>query len=309
MVVIDNFVIFTINGGAGKNVLATAVVKAIKKNMPDINIVILTAYKDVWLFNPNIYRVYQYGQAPNFYENYIKDKKNVKIFAQEPYSTNDYLLKKKSLIEIWCNLCGVPYNNEKPELFFNQREVEYVQNNLIRGDKIFVVQTNGGSQQDVKISWMRDLPLNTAHEVIEKFRHQYRIIQIRRDDQPQLFGVEQFKGSLRELFLLIRFSTKRLLIDSVAQHVAAALDKPSTVVWIRNNPEVLGYAIHDNIVTKVEDELDVLSYSVLEPYEITGNITQCPFKEDTKLFDSEVIIESIEKQKNTTATDKLMKLT
>lgn len=308
MVVIDNFVIFTINGGAGKNVLATAVVKAIKKNMPDMNIVILTAYKDVWLFNPNIYRVYQYGQAPSFYENYIKDKKNVKIFAQEPYTANDYLLKKKSLIEIWCNLCGVPYNNEKPELFFNQREVEYVQNNIIRGDKIFVVQTNGGSQQDIKISWMRDLPLNTAQEVIEKFRHQYRIIQIRRDDQPQLFGVEQFKGNLRELFLLIRFSTKRLLIDSVAQHVAAALDKPSTVVWIRNNPEVLGYAIHDNIVTKVEDELDVLSYSVLEPYEITGNITQCPFKEDTKLFDSEVIIESIEKQKNTTATDKLIKI-
>ena len=88
------------------------------------------------------------------------------------------------------------------------------------------------------------------------------------------------------------------MIDSVSQHVASALKKPSTVLWIRNSPEVLGYAIHDNIVTKVEDEIDTLSNSVLEPYDIAGNIYQCPFKEGTKLFDTKEIIESVNRQTN-----------
>ena len=91
---------------------------------------------------------------------------------------------------------------------------------------------------------------------------------------------------------------KRLFIDSVSQHIAAALGKSSTVLWIRNEPSVLGYSIHDNIVTKVEDEIDVLQDSFLEPYDITGNIYQCPFKQGTKLFEIEEIVKSIENQTN-----------
>lgn len=291
------FIIITINGGAGKNVLATAFTKAVKNNYPESNIIVLTHYKDVWMFNPDIYRVYLFGNAPHFYEDFIKDK-NSRVFALEPYSTNDYIHKNKSLIEIWCDLYGIKYNSELPELYFNQREVEFVKNNIIGNTKILLIQTNGGGQQDTKISWMRDLPSSTAQEVVEYFRDKFRIIHIRRQDQPQLHGVDVFQGGLRELFLLIRFSEKRLFIDSVCQHASVAVGKEATVVWVRNNPEVLGYSMHDNIVTKVEDELNVFSNSVLEPYDITGNIYQCPFKEDTKLFDSEEIITSIMNQKN-----------
>ena len=294
----DNILIFTVNGGAGKNVLATAVVKAIKKANPETNIIVVTAYKDVWMYNPNVYRTYAFGNTPNFYKDYIKDKKNVKICSLEPYSTTDYILKNKSLIEIWCDLAGVEYNKEKPELFFNQREIEYAVNNLGLSEKpILLIQTNGGAQQETKISWMRDMPLTTAQEVISNFMN-HRVIQVRRDDQPALQGVEQFKGGLRQLMLLIRFSHKRLFIDSVCQHIACALDKPSTVLWVRNEPSVLGYSMHDNIVTSADDEIDVLSDSFLEPYDITGNIYQCPFKEGTKLFETQEIVNSLINQLN-----------
>ena len=93
--------------------------------------------------------------------------------------------------------------------------------------------------------------------------------------------------------VLIKYSEKRVFIDSVCQHIAAALDKPSTVVWVRNSPKVLGYKIHDNIVTNVEDEIDVLFDSFLEPYDIQGNVYQCPFKEGTVLFNTQDLIESI----------------
>lgn len=293
----DNFLVFVINGGAGKNVLATAVIKAIKNHDSSVKIIIITAYKDVWVHNPNVYRVYQQGQMPYFYSDFIKNKKT-KIVSIEPYSTSDYILANKHLIEIWCELAGVKYNNEQPELFFNNREVEFVQRRFLDGRKIMIMQTNGGFNPDMKISWMRDMPLDLAQDVVNTLVNKYRIIHIRRDDQPFLNGVEQFHGSLRDLFLLIRFSEKRLLIDSLAQHVASALKKPSTVLWIRNSPEVLGYAIHDNIKTRVEDEIDTLSNSILEPYDIGGNIYQCPFKEGTKLFELEEVLNSIEKQTN-----------
>lgn len=294
----DNFIIFSVQGGAGKNVLATAVVKAIKKDNPDMNIVVLSGHNDIWLYNPNVYRSYQFGNTPHFYNDYIKDKKNVKILALEPYSTNDYLLKKKHLIEIWCDLCRVPYTKEMPELFFNQREVEVFRNKMIGQDQrpIFAIQTNGGAQTDIKVSWMRDLPINIAQEVVNKFANKYRVVQIRREDQPALMGVDYFQGNIRELALLIRFSEKRLFIDSVSQHIAAALNKPSTVTWVRNTPDMLGYAMHDNIVSKVEDDYNVFFNSVLDPYEIQGNIYQCPFKEDTVLFNPQDIVDSLSAQ-------------
>jgi hypothetical protein len=306
----DNYLIFTVNGGAGKNVLATAVVKAIKNNKPKTKIIVITAYKEIWMYNPNVYRIYTFGNTPNFYNDYIKDNdENVEICSLEPYSTTDYILKRKSLIEIWCDLVKVPYNNEKPELFFNQREIEFANNQRSLTDRpIMLIQTNGGAPQDMKVSWMRDMPLSNAQEVvqhftnnvkvIQKYGQNFRIIQIRRDDQPALQGVEQFKGNLRELMILIKYSEKRLFIDSVCQHIAAALEKPSTVVWVRNNPKVLGYDIHDNIITKAEDEIDTTSDSFLEPYDIQGNVYQCPFREGTKLFETQDLIESLANQKN-----------
>lgn len=295
----EKIFILNVNGGAGKNVMATAVVKSYKKAHPDTKIIVLTSWKAIWMYNPNVYRVFQYGNIQNFYTDYIKgvNQENISICALEPYSTNDFILKRKHLIEIWCDLCGVPYHGENPEVFFNQREVEYAINKYgLNNSKIFLIQTNGGGQQETKVSWMRDMPLTLGNQVASYFSKTHRVIQIRRDDQLSLNNVESFIGNLRELMALIRFSHNRLFIDSVSQHLACALNKKSTVLWVRNNPQIFGYSLHDNIVTSVEDEIDVLQDSVLEPYDITGNVYQCPFKEDTVLFDFDEVVSSINKQ-------------
>lgn len=292
----DNFIIFSISGGAGKNILATAVVKAMKKQYPDMNIVVLTAWKDVWLYNPNVYRSYTFQNSPYFYENYIKNKNNIKIFSIDPYQTESYILKNDHLINIWCKLLDIQYNGEMPELFFNKREVEFVQNNVVRNEPIFLIQTNGGADVNNKYSWMRDLPIGVAQEVVENFRGEVRLMHIRRDDQLPMKDVEQFKGSLREMFILIRESKYRLFIDSVAQHASMAVGKKATITWVGNNPQVLGYSLHDNIVTDAVEDLHALDFSLLEPYDIAGQIPQCPFAEGAKLFEVEEIIKSVKSQ-------------
>jgi hypothetical protein len=293
--VTDNFIIFSISGGAGKNILATAVVKAIKAQHPEMNIVVLTAWKDVWMYNPYIYRSYNFQNSPYFYENYIKGK-NVKIFSLEPYQTEQYILKKEHLIFTWCKLYGIEYNGEQPELFFNKREVEFVQNTYVRNEPIFLFQTNGGADVNNKYSWMRDIPIGVAQQVAEQFRGEVRLMHIRRDDQLAMQDVEQFKGGLRELFILIRESKYRLFNDSVSQHASTALGKKATICWVKNDPQVLGYSLHDNIVTDAVEDINSLDYSLLEPYDIAGQIPQCPFKEGTELFNVEEIVNSIRSQ-------------
>jgi uncharacterized phage-like protein YoqJ len=292
----DNFIIFSISGGAGKNILATAVVKAMKAQYPDMNIVVLTAWKDVWMYNPYIYRSYNFQNSPYFYENYIKGKSNVKVFSLDPYQTEEYILKKEHLISTWCKLYGIEYNGEQPELFFNKREVEFVQNTYVRNEPIFLFQTNGGADVNNKYSWMRDIPIGVAQQVAEQFRGEVRLMHIRRDDQLAMENVEQFKGGLRELFILIRESKYRLFNDSVSQHASTALGKKATICWVKNDPQVLGYSLHDNIVTDAVEDINSLDYSLLEPYDIAGQIPQCPFKEGTELFNVEEIVNSIRSQ-------------
>ena len=291
----DNFIIFHVSGGIGKNILATAVVKAIKREYPNWNIIVLTAWKDVWLYNPYIYRSYVFQQSQFFYADYILNK-NVLIFALEPYMSQDYLLKRDHLIRIWCQMCGVAYDNETPEMFFNSREIEYVKNNYVKNEPILLVHTHGGGQSDIKHSWMRDMPIEIAQEVVEQFRGEVRIMHVRRDDQIPLKDVEQFKGGIRELLVLIRESKYRFFIDSMCQHGAMAVGKKSLVCWIRNHPDILGYSFHDNYVTEAKDEINSLDWSVLEPYDISGQVAQCPFKEGTKLFDVDTIVKNIRNQ-------------
>ena len=44
---------------------------------------------------------------------FVKDRNNTRIFGLEPYSTNDYILKKRHLVDIWCSLVGVKYDGER----------------------------------------------------------------------------------------------------------------------------------------------------------------------------------------------------
>ena len=71
--------IFHIEGGIGKNILATSVVSSLKTSDPDRKIIVVTAWPQVWFNNPDIYQVYQLGQIANFFKNFIQDK-NTKIF-------------------------------------------------------------------------------------------------------------------------------------------------------------------------------------------------------------------------------------
>ena len=287
--------IFHIEGGIGKNILATAVVSSLKTSDPDRKIIVVTAWPQVWFNNPDIFQVYQLGQVANFFKNFIQDK-DTKIFRIDPYHTEDYILNKKHLIQIWCNLCGVTWNGNGPKLYFSPLESENIKSKILKGvtKPIFLLHTNGGGsgQNSRPYSWYRDIPIQNSIDVVEHFKKDYHIYQLGYEGQSLINGCHKLNLDTREVLASVFFSKKRLLIDSFSQHASVALGLQSVVCWVGNDPSVLGYKTNINIKPAIKPVYDTYHSSYLEDFDIGGNPIQFPY-DRLKIFDSDEIINNL----------------
>jgi len=291
--------IFHIEGGIGKHVASTAVVRAYKKQNPDRKIIVVCAWPEVYLNNKDIERVYRLGNVPYFYQDFIHNK-DVEVFAQEPYKQSSHITKKSHLIKTWCDMVGVKYKGEKPYIHFNLRERDLIDPQLAAIEKtkpLLLFQPFGGpgkEHQAHPYSWVRDIPPPVAQEIVNKLKDQYMILHVCYDFHAKLEGAIRFEKqvSKKELFNLINFSDKRLLIDSSLQHAAAALNKPSTVVWTGTSPKIFGYDMHKNVLPKKEfPEGHIDSY--LYDYNFTGAVHECPYDEFHQIHTADSIIKHL----------------
>ena len=295
--------IFHLQGGLGKHVAATAIAKAIKNNHPDRKLIVVCAYPDVFLNLDFVDRVYTIGATSYFYQNYIQDKDSI-IFHHEPYYTTDHIHKRLPLIQNWCKLYGLDYNGETPVIKYNKLQFDLSKRAWVKGNKpIMVIHTNGGlmTTEAKPYSWTRDMPEGIAQELVDHYKKDYFIYQVTKINSPKLkganhiFATQQQSLTNMELFSLLLHSNKRILIDSSMQHAAAALNKPSTVLWNGTSPKVFGYDLHDNITTSIPYNFK-LPGSYLFDFDFNGNEVEYPFTEDQKLFDIDQIIKSVDSQ-------------
>lgn len=291
----DKYIIFHIDGGAGKNVIATSVCRSIKAAYPEHKLIVATAWPEIFLHNPNVYRVYKFGNLPYFYDDYVKNKES-KILRLEPYHTEDFLYRRKHLSEIWCDLFGIPTTGEKPEIFLTQRELMFIERNLKKDGPVLLIQTSGGAEnQQHPYSWARDLPPSIAQDVVNSVKGQFnKILHVRRDNQPALENTIQVTDSLRNLFCYTALADKVLGIDSLIQHAAAALSKPATVCWITNDPKVFGYKIHNNVMAEGHKNFSHQIDHYLDQADWIGNnFYQCDYADLNQIFNREQLIESL----------------
>jgi hypothetical protein len=286
-------IIFDISGGLGKNILSTAVLKAIKAQHPKAKVIVLTSYPDVFIGNPNVNKVIQHGSTSEIYNNYMKDKE-AKVFITDPYTTSDYLTESKHLIEIWCNLFGIAYNGELPELFISKTEVEYFAPFYQLEKPIMAIQPNGGpADQPLKYSWVRDIPTPIMNDVIQHYKKDYTIVHIKREDQLMYADTIGALDSFRSIAVLLSLSERRLLIDSSAMHIATALNLPSIICWIGTSPKVFGYDMHGNIEANAPDKELNFENQYLQRMPLFEDISRCPYTELSSIFNSEDIIKSL----------------
>ena len=289
-------VIFQIDGGLGKSIMATAMTKVLRKRYKNAHIIIVTAYPDVFLNNPHINECFKIEQMGGAYLKYVKNQ-DCKIFVEDPYRNTSFLTEKEHLFKTWCKIYGLNYNNEQPELFLTQPEIDYFKPFYNVEKPIFVIQPNGGPQgQGFQYSWTRDIPVPTVNEIIQHYKEDYTIVHIKREDQYKYPDTLHALDGFRSIAILLQLSKKRLLIDSFGQHLAAAMGVKSTVCWATTKPTIFGYKLHDNIQANPFTKEPQLQNSVYQPFNLAQDISSIPYNDLNEVFDTNKIIESINKQ-------------
>jgi hypothetical protein len=291
----NKFLVWHIEGGLGKNIAATALLPALAKQYKTRKIVVVASYPEVFLNHPEVYRVYRVGMTAYFYEDFILSKDTL-VFRHEPYFQTGHILKQKHLIENWAELLGLSYKKQLPNMHFNM--VQKQLSGLWQRQKpVLLIQTNGGMYQGqpLNYTWTRDMPIDLALYIVDKFKNDYHIIQLTRQGSYQLEGVEIADQQMTnmELFGLVAASEKRFLIDSCLQHTAAALNLPSTVFWIGTSPENFGYDMHTNIKALSPKGNTKLIDAYLFDYSFDGPLHECPYADVNEMFDASKLEELI----------------
>lgn len=274
----SKYCVFHVEGGLGKHIMSTAVIRSIKKQYPERKLIVTAAYPEVFLNNPYIFRIYRHGNHPYFYNEFINQKDTL-IFRHEPYFDGSSILKTKHLTEAWCDIFNVKLDNYKPEIYLTPLEEEssnVVFNNIVKGSdkKICILQCTGGgpdqknSNVEINFSWYRDLPLSYADQVVATLSKEFIFVQIRRQDQLRINNTVEVQLDNRTLLSFLKKVHTGLLIDSFAQHVMAAFNKPSVVCWVGTSQKVFGYDMHTNLKAKINLFDKELVDSYLDPYSL-----------------------------------------
>ena len=294
----DKFVVFNPEGGLGKIIASTAVTRHIKATYPDRKLIVVTPWPEVYLNNPNVYRVYRSGNTPYFYKDYMVGRDTI-VLKGEPYFNTGHLYNRQHLIQSWCELHNLKYEgNNAPELFFTSSEIARVQKQMAREKPTLLLQTNGGMYKgnNMEYCWTRDMPHNQAQILVNELSKYYQILHVTRPECQSLINTERVDEiDKRTLMLMAATASKRILIDSCLQHAAAAFNAPSTVLWIGTHPEVFGYDLHTNIKPAVPlDQEKNTAYidSLFFDYDFNGPEHEFPF-ESPDIFNLQEIVNSV----------------
>jgi len=262
---IKNIVII-VEGGIGKNISATAVVRALKKSYPNKRIIVVAGCPEVFFYNPNIYRTFNFGNPLYFYDDFINDE--TVILKSEPYLEHGYINKQKHVVESWCDQLGIPCDSIEPDLYFLDNELEmakfYVEKTQDNAKKeMILLQWIGGkvpedkSNDKLKVSLMtmfrRSLPLIEIEKVVAYLKDKYVIGNVGHSNFPEIKDTNIVFFPIRSTLALLPYVKTFIGIDSFLQHAAAAkqINKKGVVLWGGTSPKCLGYDAHVNVTKEV----------------------------------------------------------
>ncbi len=290
--------IFHITGGLGKHVLSSSVINSYKRAFPERDIIVSSAYPTIFERNPNVIESLDLHRNQYFYKNYIY-KKDVEIFAHEPYKETSHILRKTNLIDTWCKMIGIN-NTDKPSLHFSFREREIAAKLIsqYQNKPIFIFQPFGGPpNQEQGYSWARDIHPELAQTIVDRLHEKYNVLHICNPQHVKLKNCIRVEERLHPhiLFLLLAFAERRLLIDSCLHHAAYAMGLPCTVIWNVTSSTQFGYDFHRNI-QPLEPIREGTSLSYLFDYEITGLVPECPYSSYKEMFNIEAIFQIIDNE-------------
>lgn len=296
-------IIIELKGGLGKHVMFTALLPKLKEKYSE-GVHISTPHSFIFTSNPNVDTINEWNKL-----DYEKILKNSKIVASDPYSQEDFILKRKHLLEVWAEMLDIEYDslNDLPKFYFDDKELEEWENAFIsikreiKNMPFFLIQVSGGQNL---ISYeqggfekvfsnntepvQRNYPLNDLVSLVKKIKSEFPNHAILRFGLPNELVPHEVSqdiiniGMPYKLFSLLCDKADCVIsIDSSLHHIAASSKKTSIVLWGETSPEHFGYNMHINL--KEEQVYETPAY-----WSLLG-----PAEKKVRFTSPEVIIDSI----------------
>ena len=297
-------IILIVNGGIGRNIMSTAVVRNLKKTYPEKKIVVVCGTPEVFMKNPNVHRIYHLGNPVYLYEDYIQNSKSI-FLDVEPYRHFDYIYKRKHFVECWCDLLGIECDSIYPELFFSDAEKELAKEWLKQWDKDFVLcQFEGGkvpenpSNKERVIAreqmYKRSIPEKVQQSIANDLMTlNYKVGVVASETQFRPGCVEWIHYPVRTICALVEQVKYVICIDSFLLHACSAMNKKALVLWSGTSPDTLGYDLHLNVRRNVCDTPEChRPNSFLFDIQPTSYQWECPVNNICTKYDSTLILEN-----------------
>lgn len=284
----ESYVIFFLQGGIGKHIAATAVIEGIKKNYSDKKIIVICQYRDVFLNNPNVYRVFNMENAWYLYKDFIYNKNSV-FLSNDPYFSNDYINTNSHIIESWFNCLALSYKNEEPKIYLTDSEIININIKYRKNKEAIIFQPNGGRSKNYNYNWIKDFPPKVAQNIINELSQKYHIYIFGNDENIKYHNAEYLNIPIREAFALLKITKRKLLIDSFAQHACKALNTSAVVNWVITSPDKLGYKDNINIKTKLNFNHHDESFGLIDKYHTLGIPVECCIDTESSFKTNEIL--------------------
>lgn len=264
---------YVVEGGVGKCIAFTALIpKLAAKSGRGVQV--YTPYVDCFVGNQLVEQVFE--QSLPLADPRILKSDN--IFYAEPYKSN-FVLGKQHLIESYCDLLGVEYEEKMvPRLFTNhlkERADQFLEKAGISG-KYMLVQFTGGQ---APIGWdvnnqyhnhmpLRNYPTYLAQQVVTKLKEQFpnvTIIDYSLPNEPGYAGSIQFVEHWAVAHELLKNAEGFIGIDSMLQHMSASAKTSGVVLWGQNRWTQYGYTHNKNMQFHMKDKWDESKYDMDDP--------------------------------------------
>jgi ADP-heptose:LPS heptosyltransferase len=283
-----------INGGLGKCIMFTCVAKCFKEQYPDLHLIVVSGYPEVFLNNPNIDGNFAFTQHGLWAQLYKKEE--YEVMAWDPYFHQDWIKNTpRHLVEIWSELLDVDCLNLNPELYFSGPEVEELQRMIQVDRPLLVVQSTGGTNPGAR-SWTRNPPQAELEQYLQKFSDSHYIVHLAVPGTPALAVANQRIENLtrRQAMCLVYYAQEFVGIDSFGLHARAANPNagPSHIFiilpWQRKR---IGYESDAIYYVPVNEEVEQLLeqnysyYANVSQYSIEEAPENCPVPAGVKWFD------------------------
>ena len=264
--------VVTVEGGLGKNVMFTAMLKELAKKYEKIYV--LSPYFDVFKACPYVTDAFPMGQVSTLYQQLCLSD-DCDVLWKEPYTNQKFIKKQVHLFDAWAEELGItlsqkamdmtPEISRYTELPLVKTQTEELLKQL-NGQKFILIQLCGG-QSPLAPQLDKDgklIPYNDHNEglkrnyyrgqelvdLLKKTYPEHRILHFALPNEPSYEGADKVQAPYLVFHALCKHADKVVCTDSSLQHLATGVCKDVTVIWGETRPEHFGYSCNKNICAK-----------------------------------------------------------